>query len=144
MPKRTRSACNSVQNLGIHAIHHSSGTSETAEVNIPASNDVEEVEYVGYMPHEEIWEEAEVMELAGDDLEDDEENKAKGGAVWMMLAKGLADWEEKRKAEKAESARPNRPTFYSKNSAKTLERKRKAGELEPKIDLGRMVSVILD
>jgi hypothetical protein len=98
MPKRSCSACSSIQNLGIHAIQQSSGTSETAEVELPAFINAEEVEYVGYMPQDEIWEDAEVLELAGDDLKDDEENRAKGGAAWMMLAKGLADWEAKKKA----------------------------------------------
>ena len=60
----------------------------------------------------------------------------------MMLARGLADWEQRKKAAKAASSHPNRPTFYSKNSAKSLERKRKAGDMEAKIDPSRLVSVL--
>ena len=121
MPKRSLPAQNSINNLGIYAIHQSSGPSETAAVDLPTPVDAQEVEYVGEMPDEEIWEEDAVMELAAEGMGDDEEERAKGGALWMMLAKGLADWEARKKAEKAESSKPNRPTFYAKNSAKTLE-----------------------
>jgi len=49
-----------------------------------------------------------VMELTAEGLADDEEKRAKGGAVWMVLARGLADWEQRKKAEKAASSHPNR------------------------------------
>jgi hypothetical protein len=143
LPKRSHVARNSINNLLFHQLQPSFGQSETAEVDLPSPGDDETPEYVGEMPKEEIWEEAEVMELAAEGLGVDEEERAKG-AVWMMLARGLADWEERKKAEKAESSHPNRPTFYSKNSAKTLEKKRKAGDMETKIDPRILVSVLLE
>lgn len=129
MPKRKLAARNSIKNLGGKAPplpSHPSPPPEASEATLEMTEDDGEEEYVGYVSDGEPWGPDEILELTNQDV-NQEEAKAKAG-VWNMLFAGYQEWEKRKKAEKEESARPNRPRQYLKNSAKTLERKRKLGE----------------
>jgi hypothetical protein len=148
MPRRKKSSLSAIQNLS-HTTTHLNHQDSLADDHPPdiqaetgdAANVEEalgEVEYLGDVAGEEIWQEDAVMELIGVDLEDLEEKRAKSG--WHLLYAGLAAWEKKVREDKADSYRPNRPTKYYKNSKKTLDKKRKEGIEHGLLDFGEQVS----
>jgi len=109
------------------AVQPASGPSATAEVNPPSPVDVDALEYVGEMPSEVIWEEEDVMELTAEGLADDEEKRAKGGAVWMVLARGLADGSRGRRLQKLQAPIPIGPPFTPKTQPNHWREKERLG-----------------
>jgi hypothetical protein len=80
MPKKTHSACNSIQNVSVHAIHHPSGASVTERSS--------SLSLLMLRMLNACWQmRSGMMEPAGGDLGINVANKAKGVAAWVMLAK---------------------------------------------------------